>query len=182
MEDYRTGRSEDGDDQRHHAPAGYYTSAQVDRAVSLGAANSRALSGQRTDKVVAAIEEQRLVRRGVAVCRDAQRVVAVGQRNKRSPQMQVANDVAFANKVPSCEAARRGRVVSLAKFVAYEARQSPRWRDPAGSTSSGVSNPSTVESRASEEGGGSSTRPSSIWPRPAKNSKSKTLRAGVWLQ
>ena len=36
-------------------------------------------------------------RRGVAVCRDAQRVVAVGQRSReRSPQMQVANDVTSA--------------------------------------------------------------------------------------
>ena len=44
-------------------------------------------------------------RRGVAVCRDAQRVVAVGQRSReRSPQMQVANDVTSANELPSREA------------------------------------------------------------------------------
>ena len=49
---------------------------------------------------------------GVAVCRNAQRVVAVGQRSReRSPQMQVANDVASANKLPSREA-RPGRRVN----------------------------------------------------------------------
>ena len=51
-------------------------------------------------------------RRGVAVCRDAQRVVAVGQRSReRSPQMQVANDVTSANELPSREA-RPGRRVN----------------------------------------------------------------------
>ena len=51
-------------------------------------------------------------RRGVAVCRDAQRVVAVGQRSReRSLQMQVANDVASAKELPSCEA-RPGRRVN----------------------------------------------------------------------
>ena len=87
---------------------------------------------------------------GVAVCRDAQRVVAVGQRSReRSLQMQVANDVASAKELPSrearpagalttpplpesCRAASSARiasralwsVVSLAEsaaFVAYEA-------------------------------------------------------------
>ena len=49
---------------------------------------------------------------GVAVGRDAQRVVAVGQRSReRSLQMQVANDVASANELPSSEA-RPGRRVS----------------------------------------------------------------------
>ena len=47
-------------------------------------------------------------RRGVAVCRDAQRVVAVGQRSReRSPQMQVANDGFL--------------LAESAAFVAYEA-------------------------------------------------------------
>ena len=57
--------------------------------------------------------EGRVRRRdGVAVGRDAQRVVAVGQRSReRSFEMQVANDVASANKLPSCEA-RPGRRVS----------------------------------------------------------------------
>ena len=51
-------------------------------------------------------------RRGVAVCRDAQRVVAVGQRSReRSHEVQVANDVASAKELPSCEA-RPGRRVN----------------------------------------------------------------------
>ena len=45
-------------------------------------------------------------RRGVAVCRDAQRVVAVGQR-----EVQVANDAASTKELPSCEA-RPGRRVN----------------------------------------------------------------------
>ena len=46
----------------------------------------------------------------MAVCRDAQRVVAVGQRSReRSPQMQVANNV--TNELPSREA-RPGRRVN----------------------------------------------------------------------
>ena len=49
---------------------------------------------------------------GVAVCRDAQRVVAVGQRSReRSHEVQVANDVASAKELPSCEA-RPGRRVN----------------------------------------------------------------------
>ena len=49
---------------------------------------------------------------GVAVGRDAQRVVAVGQRSReRSLQMQVVNDVASANELPSSEA-RPGRRVN----------------------------------------------------------------------
>ena len=52
------------------------------------------------------------VRRGVAVCRDAQRVVAVGQRSReRSHEVQVANDAASAKELPSCEA-RPGRRVN----------------------------------------------------------------------
>ena len=51
-------------------------------------------------------------RRGVAVCRDAQRVVAVGQRSReRSHEVQVANDVASAKELPSREA-RPGRRVN----------------------------------------------------------------------
>ena len=57
--------------------------------------------------------EGRVRRRdGVAVGRDAQRVVAVGQRSReRSLQMQVANDAASANELPSREA-RPGRRVN----------------------------------------------------------------------
>ena len=57
--------------------------------------------------------EGRVRRRdGVGVGRDAQRVGAVGQRSReRSFEMQVANDVASANELPSCEA-RPGRRVS----------------------------------------------------------------------
>ena len=141
---------------------------------------------------------------GVAACRDAQRVVAVGQRSReRSHEVQVANDVASAKEsqvvkpaqagalttpLPeSCRAASSARiasralwsVVSLAEsaaFVAYEASSAASaleaWSAvmPASrlascaatkalvarpsvafailvSTSSGVSNPSTVESR-----------------------------------
>ena len=48
----------------------------------------------------------------VPVCRDAQRVVAVGQRSReRSHEMQVANDAASAKELPSCEA-RPGRRVN----------------------------------------------------------------------
>ena len=54
-------------------------------------------------------------RRGVAVCRDAQRVVAVGQRSReRSHEVQVANDVASAKELPSCEARPGRRVHSAA--------------------------------------------------------------------
>ena len=63
-------------------------------------------------------------RRGVAVCRDAQRVVAVGQRSReRSPQMQVANDVTSA-KLPSREA-RPGRRVNNSA-AAGKLRGAPR--------------------------------------------------------
>ena len=57
--------------------------------------------------------EGRVRRRdGVAVGRDAQRVVAAGQRSReRSLQMQVANDAASANELPSREA-RPGRRVN----------------------------------------------------------------------
>ena len=65
-------------------------------------------------------------RRGVAVCRDAQRVVAVGQRSReRSPQMQVANDVTSANELPSREA-RPGRRVNNSACRKAAGRQAPR--------------------------------------------------------
>ena len=57
-------------------------------------------------------------RRGVAVGRDAQRVVAVGQRSiERSLQMQVAS----ANELPSCEA-RPGLLSSSALAKRNSAR------------------------------------------------------------
>ena len=63
-------------------------------------------------------------RRGVAVCRDAQRVVAVGQRSReRSPQMQVANDVTSANKLPSREARPGRRVNNSAAAEGGELRE-----------------------------------------------------------
>ena len=52
-------------------------------------------------------------RRGVAVCRDAQRVVAVGQRSReRSHEVQVANDAASAKELPSCEARQAGALTT----------------------------------------------------------------------
>ena len=80
---------------------------------------------------------------GVAVGRDAQRVVAVGQRSReRRLQMQVANDVASANELPSREARPRAAVVTaprraseevLTDCRAYAVRAlasalEPRWR------------------------------------------------------
>ena len=85
---------------------------------------------------------------GAAVGRDAQRVVAVGQRSReRSLQMQVANDVASANELPSREARPGRRVNNSAAAEGGELRWGcsswpprpparrrltglPCWRDP----------------------------------------------------